>query len=166
MIKLPLFKIISSDTYTGAFIMGSLFASFTACTALAFAMIHKKKVEKCNHHKSLFCLINKHNMVLTIINIFFKTMIITFFLSFILFVFFGFGGGSLNNYYKPEISAIKNGLIYIVLLLFIYFSFNFLVAHLYTKGNKNKPSFYHIFKTTLYNLDVIQKSPCNAKQCE
>lgn len=154
MIKLPLFNFISSDTYTGAFIMGALFTSFTSCTALAFSMIHKKKMKRCNNYRSLYCEINKNSIVLTIMNIFFKTMIMTFLLSFVLFIFFGFGGGSLNNYYKPEISTIKNGLIYIVFLLFIYFVFHYIIAH--TTPHKHTPSLSKIFRATLYSLDITK----------
>ena len=157
MVKLPLFNFISSNTYTGAFIMGALFASFTACTALAFSMLHKKKMKICKIRKSLYCEINKDNIVLTIMNIFFKTMIMTFLLSFILFIFFGFGGGSLNNYYKPEISTIKNGLIYIVFLLFIYFVFHYIIA--YKSQKKRKPPLSKIFRSTLYSLDIVKNPP-------
>ena len=159
MIKLPLFKTISAETYNGAFIMGAIFVSFTSCTALALSMLHKKKIDKCKYNHNLYCEINKDNVFLTVLNIYLKTMVITILLSFALFVFFGFGGGHVHNYYKPEISTLKTGLKHVVILLFIYFFFHYIVAFLAKKGNKKLPPLNDVFKSTLYDLDIIKNPP-------
>ena len=159
MVRLPIFKFISSESYNGAFIMGALFASFTACIAVGFSMVQKKKMERCNNIKNLYCEINEDNVILTIINIFLKTMIITLFFSFILFILFGFGGGHIRNYYSPDSRIILKGVFHLLIIIFIYFLFHYFVAYISRRGKKKPPPIVDIFKSTLYDLDIIKEPP-------
>ena len=78
-------------------------------------------MKECIKYKSLYCKINRDSVILVTINIFLKTMIITLFLSFILYIFFGFGGGSIHNYYKPNYAIVFKGFLHLFILIVLYF---------------------------------------------
>ena len=159
MNKLPLFTFISSNDYNGAFIMGSFIAAFSAATASGYSLIHRSKSDTCKTEKNLYCEINKDNIILIIINIFLKTMIIILFFSILLFVCFGFGGGIINNYYKPKNETIYKGIFNLFTLFCVYFLFIYSVGYLSTLNKKSPPPILDVFKLTLYDLGIISNPP-------
>ena len=159
MSKLPLFTFISSNDYNGAFIMGSFVAAFSASVATGFSLIHKGKMESCKNQKNLYCEINEDNVILTTINIFLKTMIIILFFSIILFVFFGFGGGLITNYYKPKNEIIYKGIFHLFILIIVYFLFHYVVGYFSTLNKKSLPPIFDVLKLTFYDLGILSNSP-------
>ena len=155
----PLFSFLSSKNYTGAFILGSIAASFSSSLAVYYSLIHKTKIELCRQNSdklnTIYCKLNQQNLELTTFNIFMKTMIITFLLSYILFIFFGYGGGAINEYYTPSFLTLKRGFLIICLLLFIYFVFHYLSSYYITK---KIPNIKHVFKGTIVDLGLMQNN--------
>ena len=156
MIFLPLFSSISSKNYSGTFLLGAFVGSFSASAAVYYSDIHKIKIKNCKKNKDynrypIFCEINKNKEGLLAINIFIKTMILLLIFSYILFILFGYGGGSLHNYYKPRIIAIKRGLIDIVILLNIYFWFHYFSGYYIMKY---PPKLKNTLRGTLYDLGL------------
>lgn len=150
---LPLSSLISSDTYSGAFMLGSIAAALSASTAIYYSLAQKEKINECDKllKKSIYCSINNKSIGIAALNIFIKTLIVMMAFSYILFIIFGYGGGSINNYYKPKIITIKKGILHIFSLFIIYFFFHYFAGYYITK--KIQPV-KHVLKGSLYDLGI------------
>jgi len=148
----PLFSGISSKTYWGAFFLGALSASITGCIAIYYTLKHNDRIEKCKEKKSFYCIINSNNIEFVTFNILIKTFIISMITSCILFILFGFGGGSLRTYYTPTILDLLYIILTICISLFLYFLFHY---YLYYSVKKEHPKLINIFYSTLYDLGFV-----------
>ena len=163
---LPLFSSISSKNYSGAFLLGAFASSFSASAAIYYSFVQKDRIKDCREREGqknspIYCEINNNSIELASMNIFIKTMIIVLIFSHILFITFGYGGGSINDYYKPSFLTIKRGIIHIFSLLFIYFIFHYFAGYYISK---HPPKLKNTLKGTLVDLGILGPSKKKSKK--
>ena len=147
---LPLIKGYSSSTYTKAFILGSILVTFTAVFAIHYNELSTERLilsQNCkNKHQPIFCHIKKSNM-LRKLEIIIQTFCSTLIIYFILFFIFGYGGGSLNEYYKPNTNDLKDFILIICFIILLNILFYYIVI---IKIRKRIPPLYGV----LYGIGV------------
>jgi hypothetical protein len=130
MVK-PVFESLSATNYNKAFFLGSLVTSLTSLFALRYSAIAKerfKMTHNCKDNRNMFCSINRNNF-LTKIELLMQTVTSTIIIYYILFFLFGYGGGNLNLYYKPNYQDFIDFLkMLFYLLLFNYLFYFFTVV--------------------------------------
>ena len=166
----PLFKKFGSAKYVNVFIISGIVFSLTAIIAIYYSNLDEKRNQKtdfCISKDNLFCIVHSNDK-LRILNLFMKTFTSTSIINTLFLLLFGWGGGSLYNFYKPRKEDVMNCLLLLFILTIINFIFYYIMIKYYliSKKKKENPMFYQIFKSILYeygitnNLhDVVGKDP-------
>ena len=143
---LPLIKGYSSSTYTKAFILGSILVTFTAVFAIHYNELSTERslmLKDCKKNKiHLFCYIKKHK-ILGKLEIIIQTFTSSIIIYFILFFIFGYGGGSLNNYYKPNLNDVKDFIFTMFFIILLNLIFYYVII---INIRKKIPPLYHLKK--------------------
>lgn len=151
----PIFESLGSRTYMNAFVISSIFASFTAVFAVYYNNLLSTRLQKtdfCNSKNNLFCGIYS-NKIISTANLFLKTLTATIIINIIFFFFFGWGGGSLNNFYIPTYKDFYSGIVIILILLLINFIFYyFILIHTI----KKLPHLYHVLYGLLFEYGLVK----------
>ena len=140
----PLFENFGTHSYLNVFISTSIIFTITATFAVYYNSLTKKRLNKTN-----FC-ISKHNIFcritlnpyLNILNLCIRTFTSTIILYIFLFLLFGWGGGSLHNFYKPNNKDFKLCFLLILCIVIINFLIYYLMIYYSLKKMKinKKPS--------------------------
>ena len=146
----PFIKGYSSSTYTKAFILGSILVTFTAVFAIHYNELSTERLhlsENCkNKHQPIFCHIKKSN-ILRKLEITLQTFSSTLIIYFILFFIFGYGGGSINYYYKPHINDLKEFIFTMCFIILLNIIFYYIVIF---RIRKRLPPLYGV----LYGIGI------------
>ena len=150
----PLFKKFGSAKYVNVFIISGIVFSLTAIIAIYYSnldLIRNQKTDFCISKNNLFCIVNSNNK-LKILNLFLKTFTSTSIVNTLFLLLFGWGGGSLYNFYKPRKEDIMHCVLLLFILIIINFIFYYIIIKHYLISNKiqKNPRFYQVIKAILY----------------
>ena len=151
----PFIDGMQNSTYAKAFISGSVFATITAIFALHYDKIHQDKLKEtnfCNNEDNFFCSIQKKRNLIKI-SLFIKTLSSSIIIYSFGFLLFGWGGGNIEKYYKPNSNDLLSLLKIIIFLVIFNFIVYYFILQFFYLPHINQ---LHHKKKNINILDVIR----------